>query len=409
MVKITHSLPQFTPFFNRFRDLFSLAMFRYFSVYINSLVVLPEHQKTVNQISRSWVPDVNRSSLQRFLSEVHWDFTKVIRRARKQLLNRFSHLKKHQRQMTLVIDDTTLHKFGENVFGVGWYRKNKKERATLGVQVVVLGVLIGNWLVPLDFRIYVQECVCKYIPMQFESKLQQARSMVKNLKLPHGFQVDVMFDAWYLNALVTGMIEQRGFDWYGRVALNRSVLWDEQESYQKLSEYFENRDVEWQELDYPSTRRHPAVVGHQRMGRLKSIGRVKFVISSLDKKGERKRAFFATNNPHTPMINILLKYEKRWKIEVFFQEARKWLGLEHWYFRDIASVVHHLCLVIVSAIACAWLRCENWSEVEKDVSWGEFIAQLQTQNQRMTLEWSLERWERDKSMTFEDLCKIIGL
>lgn len=216
------------------------------------------------------------------------------------------------------MDDTTLKKFGEKIFGVGWYKREKHDKPFLGLQVVVLGVLMGDWLVPIDFRIYVQKDACSCIPMKFETKLQQARSMLKSLKLPHEFEIDVMFDSWYLNEQVTSICEQKGFHWFARSATNRSVLWDGEEKYQQLSKYFDDREISWQELHYPSTRKNPAAVGHQRMGRLRNVGRVKFVISSLDLKGEVRRAFFATNHPHIPMINVLLKYEKRWKIEVFF-------------------------------------------------------------------------------------------
>ncbi len=409
MVKIIDIIPQLKPFYNHFRDLYTLSVFRLFTIYTMSLVVLPKHQKTVRQISKSWQEPINRSSLQRLLSEVHWEFDKVLQRARTQLFRRLSHLRKHERKLTLVLDDTTLKKFGNDVFGVGWYRKNIKDKSTLGVQVVVVGVLVGGWLVPLDFRIYVQECVCKFIPMKFESKLEQASQMLHKLKLPKDFLVELMFDSWYLNHQITTVAEKRHFNWFGRVAVNRTVLWDGKKSRQKLSKYVDKNSACWKKLEYPTTRKYPAVVGHQQMGHLKKIGRVKLVFSSLDAKGEKKVACFATNHPHTPLVNVIQKYEKRWKIEVFFKEARRHLGLEHWYFRDIASVVHHLCLVIVSAIACAWLRCENKKTLEKEVSWGEFIGQLQVLNQRRTLKWYLEKWEEDISMSFEQLCSLIGL
>ena len=209
VMKIYQIPKEFKIYFNKFRDLFSLKQFNYFQIHIYSLIILEPHQKNVTRISRAWVEPVCRSSLECFLSEYKWEFQKVIRRSRRQIIRVLSQGRKGARKLQLVIDDTTLLKFGKRIFGTAWYKKNKNNPLYLGIQVVVIGILDNNCLIPTDFHIYVKEAECEYIRLKFETKLQQAVKMLNNLSLPREYNVEVMFDSWYLNDLVTGAIERK--------------------------------------------------------------------------------------------------------------------------------------------------------------------------------------------------------
>lgn len=408
-MKIARISAEFNFFFNRFRDLFSLRQYHYFCIYVYSLIItVPEH-KSVNKMSQAWVETVCRSSLERFLCEMKWEFGKVIRRANKQIMNIISQREKSVRRLFLVIDDTTLAKFGLKIFGVSWYKKNRNSPAIAGLQVVILGVLEEGWLIPIDFRIYVREEECEYIRMKFETKLRQASEMLKKIRIPHGYACEVMFDTWYLNEQVTEAIHTRGWTWISRCAYNRSVLWEGEKKRQNLGAYVS--EIKWQSLTYKTDRKRPAVVGHQRIGHLKNIGRVKIVISSLLAEGNGRYAFFCTDNTRLPMVNVISRFEKRWKIEVFFKEARKCFGFSKWQCRDIVSVVHHLCLTIVAAIACACIRLQE-SEDGKNVgfeSWGEFTDRLRKKNQRLFLGYFLELSKKEKYSDFDKLCSDLGI
>lgn len=304
---------EFKGFFNRFRDLFSKKQFFYFSVYIYGLIVMPKQQKNVTQISKAWVEPICRSSLEKLLCEVRWDFEKVLKRSRTQVMRRLTHLPKAKRNLTLVIDDTDLDKFGESVFGVGWYKRRKEELPWKALQLVVLGVLIDGWLVPLDFRIYAQKKVCRFIPMRFESKLTMAKKMLKQFKLPGDWMVEVLFDSWYLSSEVTDFIQERGWLWYSRSRCNRNIQWEKSEAGEcaktRLDRYAET--ISWQPLDYQTKRKNRAVVGHQRIGKLNGVGRVKMVITSLEREGEDKLAFFCTNHTKIQMVELLGSFTKQ--------------------------------------------------------------------------------------------------
>jgi hypothetical protein len=110
------------------------------------------------------------------------------------------------------------------------------------------------------------------------------------------------------------------------------------------------------------------------------------------------------------MVNVVSRFEKRWKMEVFFEEARKCFGFSKWQYRDMVSVVHHPCLTIVAAIACACIRLRE-SEDEKSgkfESWGEFVGRLRKKNQRLFLEYFLENSEKEKYTDFDKLCSDFG-
>lgn len=408
-MKIAQISAEFKFFFNRFRDLFSLRQYHYFCIYVYSLIIAEPGQKSVNKMSQAWVEPVCRSSLERLLCDIKWEFDKVIRRAGKQIMNIISQRRKCDRRLFFVIDDTTILKFGLKIFGAGWYKKHKNMPAFTGLQVVILGVLEEGWLIPADFRIYVKEDECEYIRMKFETKLHQASEMLSRFRVPYEYRCEVMFDTWYLNKQVTDVISARGWTWISRCANNRSVLWDSEEKRENLKDYVSV--IKWESLKYKTFRKHPAVVGHQRIGRLNNVGRVRIVISSLDAKGKDRYAFFCTNNTRLPMVNIISRFESRWKIEVFFKEARKCFAFARWQYRDIASVVHHLCLTIVAAIACACIRLQEFSNGKsvKSESWGEFTDRLRKKNQRLFLRYFLEQSEKEKYSDFEKLCSDLGI
>jgi SRSO17 transposase len=414
-MKIAGIPKEFKAFFNRFRDLFSKKQFFYFSIYLYGLIVMPKQQKNVTQISQAWMEPLCRSSLEKLLCEVRWDFEKVLQRARTQLMRHLTHYPKAKRSMTLVIDDTDLDKYGESVFGAGWYKRRKEELPWKALQLVVLGVLIGDWLIPLDFRIYAQERVCQLIPMRFESKLTMARKMLKKLKLPGEWGVEVLFDSWYLSPVVVEAIEERGWLWCFRCRRNRNIHWEASEKEEaektRLDRYAEG--ISWEPLDYKTKRKSRAIVGHQRIGELKGVGRVKVVITSLKTKGEDKLAFFCTNQTKIKMVELLQKYERRWKIEVYFRESRAYLALEHWYFRDVASVVHHLCLSLLAMITCACLRLEQKKTNENFGTLGDFVRGVLSQNQRAVLhcflvQWRLEALSPEEERKFNELCESLG-
>ena len=408
---------EFKSYFNRFRDLFSKRQFFYFTVYTYSLLVMPKEKKTVAQISRAWIPPICRSSLEKLLSEVRWDFEKVLKRARTQVIRKLSHLPKSKRSIEVVLDDSTLNKFGSKIFGAGWFKKKKNQLAARGIQIVVLGVLFEDWFIPLDFRIYLNKELCKSFNMRFDTKLIQARKMIRNLKLPRGLSVRLMFDSWYLNTAVTEAAESRGWKWYSKCRHNRKVQWETKKDEQAIKEIRVDKyvkTIEWEKLYYETNRKNPALVGHQRIGILKKIGRVKLVITSLKENGDSKVAFFCTNHTQIQMVELVKKFERRWKIEVYFRESKAHLALEKWYFRDVASVVHHLCLSLVAMITCFCIRFEQRKHGESLGTLGEFIREVQKQNQRRVLtsflvRWNLEKISPENHFKFNELCESLGM
>ena len=155
-------------------------------------------------------------------------------------------------------------------------------------------------------------------------------------------------------------------------------------------------------------------MGHQRIGILKKIGRVKLVITSLKENGDSKVAFFCTNHTQIQMVELVKKFERRWKIEVYFRESKAHLALEKWYFRDVASVVHHLCLSLVAMITCFCIRLEQRKHGESLGTLGEFIREVQKQNQRRVLtsflvRWNLEKISPENHFKFNELCESLGM
>ncbi|CAN2042134.1 hypothetical protein GMMP15_680016 [Candidatus Magnetomoraceae bacterium gMMP-15] len=127
-----------------------------------------------------------------------------------------------------------------------------------------------------------------------------------------------MYMLSYPNEKVRTSLSRHLFSAYSKI--NRSVLWEGEKKWQNFKTYVPT--IDWQALTYATSRKNPAVVGHQRIGRLKNPGRVKVVFSSLVADGSEKWAAFCTNYTNLPMVTVVSCFEKRWKIEVFFKESR---------------------------------------------------------------------------------------
>jgi hypothetical protein len=96
-MKIAQISGEFKIFFNRFRELFSLRQYYYFRIYVYSLIISEPEYKSVNRMSQVWVGSVCRSSLERFLCGMKWEFEKVTRRACKQIMNIISQREEKQK------------------------------------------------------------------------------------------------------------------------------------------------------------------------------------------------------------------------------------------------------------------------------------------------------------------------
>lgn len=402
---------EFKTFFNLFRDtLPSKRVFFYFTVYVYGIIIMPKQKKNVTRIAASWVGTLCRSSLEKFLSQVDWDYQKVMKRARRQIYKHISHLPKGKRQLEIILDDTDLDKFGGVVFGIGWYKRRKADIPWKAIQLVVIGIVIGEWFIPMDFRIYVPQKKCEELGRPFQTKLELAREMIQGLKLPREMQVQFKFDSWYLNSKVTEPSEKRGWKWYSRCRKNRKVRWEEVEDNEEKEVNLENyvKGVEFQELNYQTQRKRRIVVGHQRIGELNKIGRVNLVITRFDESKGERTAFCCTNDFKSPMASIVHIYERRWYIEVYFRESRAYLALEHWFFHKEISVVRHLCLSIVAMIACVCIRLSELEKGEVLGTLGEFVESKRKQNQRLLFSWFFEQFHLEK-MTGEDRNKFDAL
>jgi hypothetical protein len=127
------------------------------------------------------------------------------------------------------------------------------------------------------------------------------------------------------------------------------------------------KEVNW----YGSSRRRVAYVSdsglwygkHDRRHRVVPI---RWVCVLGNKRQHRDDAYFYSTDPQMDASRIIELYAMRWNIEVTFQEARAWMGLEttrHWCHQSVLRVVPIL-LGLFSAVGLMWQRlCQNDPQV----------------------------------------------
>jgi hypothetical protein len=93
--------------------------------------------------------------------------------------------------------------------------------------------------------------------------------------------------------------------------------------------------------------------------RMSKVGRVKVIISYLDKPFKGDPFFIVTNRKEWSAVKILLTYAQRWPIETFYRDAKQNLGLENCELRILKGIRRYRDLVF---LAYTLLQIESLSD-----------------------------------------------
>jgi hypothetical protein len=171
---------------------------------------------------------------------------------------------------------------------------------------------------------------------------------IKNAALPQGFDVTVLFDAFYLCPNVVNACKERNWHYIG---IGKSNRWFTVNSIKhKLGKYGKNvlrRDSRWYKI--AGLRESRMYCLAERIGTLKKLGTVKIIFSR--RRGESKHIAIVTDNLNAPMQAVVADYLRRWSIEMLIKDQKQHLGLGDYRVLRYQAVVRHLHLVDI-AYAC---------------------------------------------------------
>ena len=354
--------PCFDKWCQRFDDVFThKAQKREFRHYLGGLLGESE-RKNLFQIAQNAV-GVTYHRLHHFLTEAPWSESKINER-RLQIMNKYSQTRIN-RGFSLIIDDSGHRKSGNFTSGIGRQYIGEIGKTDNGIVVVTTHLYDGRKSLPLDIELYQH---ANSLPQgkqdpEFEKKTELAIKLIDRT-LNRGYRPGIVIvDAGYGNNTSFLLeLENRGLKYLGGLAKNRKVTINKADlskqtiRLDELAEsLFEERFTEIQlNLDKPRTVWVATLeVEIARLERKKTIA----IVMNASTFAQATDIDYFITNADSSIITpewIVNTYSQRNWVEVFYREAKGWLGLKEYQVRDKRSLMRHFILVFCAYTFILW-------------------------------------------------------
>jgi hypothetical protein len=354
--------PCFDRWCKRFDDLFShLAQKREFRNYIGGLLGESE-RKNLSQIASNAV-GVTYHRLHHFLTEAPWE-TQQVNERRLLVMNQCSQTR-ISRGFTLIVDDSGHRKSGNFTAGVGRQYIGEIGKTDKGIVVVTTHLYDGKKSLPLDVELYQH---ASSLPqgkkdIEFKKKPELALALI-NRSLERGYRPGiVLIDAGYGNNTTFLLeLEKRKLKYLGGLAKNRKVI-IETSAYKReeirLEQLAQSLPIEEftpvkLNLDKPKTVWVARV--EVELSQLEGTRTIAIVMNASTFDSSSDVDYFVTNVDSTIATPdwIVTTYAQRNWVEVFYREAKGWLGLSEYQVRDYRSLIRHFILVFCAYTFILW-------------------------------------------------------
>lgn len=355
--------PCFEKWCSRFDDVFThQAQKKGFRHYLGGLLGESE-RKNLTQMSNNAVGVVYHQ-LHHFLTEATWDAQKVNER-RLQVMQQCSQTK-IKRGFTLIIDDSGHRKSGKSTDGIGRQYIGEIGKTDNGVVVVTTHLYDGVKSLPLDAELY-----------QHASSLPEGKEDTEFVKKPdialklidkclkRGEKPGVVLvDAGYgNNTTFLKQLESKKLKYIAGLAKNRKVVCQLQSDKEKVTLRLDELAKSLQpeaftslqlELELPIT--VWVAIVEAEISVLSETRRIAIVMNAASFDSATEVSYLVTNVAYEKAIDewIVKTYSQRNWVEVFYREAKGWLGLREYQTRSIISLDRHLVLVFCAYSFIVW-------------------------------------------------------
>lgn len=354
--------PCFDRWCKRFDDVFShQAQKREFRNYLGGLLGESE-RKNLSQIAENAVGVVYHR-LHHFLTEAPWEVGQVNER-RLMVMNQCSQTR-ISRGFALIVDDSGQRKSGNFTAGVGRQYIGEIGKTDNGIVVVTTHLYDGRKSLPLDIELYqhANSLPEGKIDAGFEQKPELAIKLI-DLTLKRGHQPGIVIvDAGYGNNTSFLLeLENRRLKYLGGLAKNRKVTINETNKIQqtiRLDELAQNIPKEAFteiQLNLDKQKTLWVVTKEVEISRLQGKRSIAIVMNAATFSQATDIDYFITNVSSSIVTPewIVNTYSQRNWVEVFYREAKGWLGLREYQVRDKTSLMRHFILVFCAYTFILW-------------------------------------------------------
>lgn len=354
--------PCFDRWCQRFDDLFShMAQKREFRNYIGGLLGESE-RKNLSQMANNAI-GVTYHRLHHFLTEAPWDAQQVNER-RLLVMNQCSQTRIN-RGFTLIVDDSGHRKNGNFTAGVGRQYLGEIGKTDKGIVVVTTHLYDGKKSLPLDIELYQH---ASSLPQgkkdrEFKKKPEIALALVDR-SLERGDRPRIiLIDAGYGNNTTFLLeLEKRNIKYIGGVAKNRKVIAEirgnktQEIRLDKLAESLPAEDFMPIQLNLNKPKTVWVATVKVELPQLEGTRTIAIVMNASTFDQASEIDYLITNADSTIATAewIVTTYAQRNWVEVFYREAKGWLGLREYQVRDYRSLIRHFILVFCAYTFILW-------------------------------------------------------
>jgi SRSO17 transposase len=354
--------PCFNRWCQRFDDIFShQAQKREFRNYLGGLLGESE-RKNIKQMAANAV-GVTYHKLHHFLTAAPWSFSELNQR-RLEVMNQ-CHQTKISRGFSLIIDDSGHRKSGNFTEVVGRQYIGEIGKTENGVVAVTSHLYDGIKSLPLDIELYQKADSLPFgnADPEFKKKPEIARDLIDQ-SLARGYRPGiVLIDAGYgNNTSFLQELEKRKLKYIGGIAKNRKVI------VQKVADKKEEIRVDNLASSLPSEafskiqllleKPRTVWVARTEIELSKYTGKkvIVIVMNAATYDEATDIDYLITNVELSTATEewVVKTYSQRNWVEVFYREAKGWLGLKEYQVRDKRSLMRHLILVFCAYTFILW-------------------------------------------------------
>jgi SRSO17 transposase len=354
--------PCFDRWCKKFDDnLRTKAQKREFRHYLGGLLGESE-RKNVSQMASDAV-EVTYHKLHHFLTEATWSADKINER-RLEVMNQCNQTR-ISRGFSLIVDDSGHRKSGNFTAGVGRQYIGEIGKTDNGNVVVTTHLYDGKKSLPLDIELYQHGDSLpegKKNP-GFKKKPTLALELIDQ-SLNRGYRPGVvLIDSSYgNNTSFLKDLEERKLKYIGGIAKNRNILIKDKSGLSeaiRIDEYAQwISSEEFKEIEIPGEKPRNVWVAilEAEISQLKGQRKIAIVMSASVFEEAEDIDYLITNVEGEIVTEqwIVDTFSERNWVEVFYREAKGWLGLKEYQVREKKSLERHFILVFCAYTFILW-------------------------------------------------------
>ena len=354
--------PCFDRWCKKFDDLLlTKAQKREFRHYLGGLLGESE-RKNVFQMARDAV-EVTYHKLHHFLTEATWSAEKLNER-RLEVMNKCNQTR-ISRGFSLIVDDSGHRKSGNFTAGVGRQYIGEIGKTDNGNVVVTTHLYDGKKSLPLDIELYQHG---DSLPegkkdSEFKKKPTLALELIdKSLKRGYRPGIVLIDSSYGNNTSFLKDLEERKLNYIGGIAKNRNILVKSKSNKLekiRIDEYAQwLSDEEFKEIQISGEKPRTVWVAilSAEISQLKGQRKIAIVMNAPFFEEAEDIDYLITNVEGEIVKEqwIVKTYSQRNWIEVFYREAKGWLGLSEYQVREKKGLERHFILVFCAYTFILW-------------------------------------------------------